>query len=261
MDKVKVFLSDPQVLFREGIHFILSGEDDIEVTGETIGNEEAFVQIQTNPPNIVILSAQDAKANAPNITRRIRRNMPSVSVIITIDKKEPENLFAIIKSGASACLTKDADPESLLNVIRIVAQGSYPIMEEITMQGLASMILAEFEDIPALNEQFDNQLAGLVVRETQILNSFAEGTTIEQCAAKLTTNEDTIRRNIRLIFNKLVSNDQVRNVIEAAQRNIPYVIRPGKKDIKSMDYVTRAEFNDFKEHLMERFKSFSGELS
>jgi len=28
MEKSKVFLSDPQVLFREGIHFILSGEDD-----------------------------------------------------------------------------------------------------------------------------------------------------------------------------------------------------------------------------------------
>jgi two-component system response regulator DevR len=261
MDKVKVFLSDPQVLFREGIHFILSGEDDLEVTGETTGNEEAFVQIQTNPPNIIILSAQDAKANAPDITRRVRRNMPSVSVIITIDKKEPENLLAVIKSGASACLTKDADPEDLLNIIRIVAQGSYPIMDEITLPGLAALILGEFQDIPALNEQFDNQLAALVARETQILNCFAEGSTIEQCAAKLSTNEDTIRRNIRLIFNKLVSNDQARNVIEAAQRNIPYVIRSGKKDVKSMDYVTRAEFNDFKEHLMERFKSFIGELS
>jgi DNA-binding NarL/FixJ family response regulator len=261
MEKVKVFLSDPQVLFREGIHFILSGEDDLEVIGETTNNEEAFTQTQSNPPNIIVLSAQDTKANAPDVTRRIRRNMPSVSVIVTVDKLTPETLFAVIKSGASACLTKDTDPEYLLDIIRIVAQGSYPIMDEIATPGLAAMILHEFDDIPALNEQFDNQLAGLVARETQILNIFVEGSTVEQCAAKLATNEDSIRRNIRLIFNKLVANDQMRNVIEAAQRNIPFVIRTGKKDVKSMDYVTRAEFNEFKEHLMERFKSFIGELS
>jgi DNA-binding NarL/FixJ family response regulator len=47
MEKIKVFLSDPQVFFREGIHFILSGEDDFEVTGETTNNDEAFSLIET----------------------------------------------------------------------------------------------------------------------------------------------------------------------------------------------------------------------
>ncbi len=36
MEKIKVFLSDPQILFREGMHFTLSGEDDFEVTGDHV---------------------------------------------------------------------------------------------------------------------------------------------------------------------------------------------------------------------------------
>src|SRR4030042_1813989 len=96
MEKIKVFLSDPQVLFREGIHFILSGEDDFEVTGETTGNEEAFSLIEANPPNIAILSMHDAKADGADITRRIRRNMPSVFVILIMDNKEPEKVSAAI---------------------------------------------------------------------------------------------------------------------------------------------------------------------
>jgi DNA-binding NarL/FixJ family response regulator len=56
MEKAKVFLSDPQVLFREGIHFILSGEDDFEVVGETTSNEDALTHIMANPPNIAVLS-------------------------------------------------------------------------------------------------------------------------------------------------------------------------------------------------------------
>ncbi len=48
MEKVSVFLADWQVLFREGIHFTLSGEDDIEVIGEATDNEEALNFIETN---------------------------------------------------------------------------------------------------------------------------------------------------------------------------------------------------------------------
>ena len=45
MGNITVFLANWQVLFREGIHFTLSGEEDIEVIGETTGNEEALAFI------------------------------------------------------------------------------------------------------------------------------------------------------------------------------------------------------------------------
>jgi len=262
MEKVKVFLSDPQVLFREGIHFILSGEDDFEVIGETTSNQEAFTLIESNPPNIAVLSMQDAKTSGAEITRRIKRNFPSVSVILTLDKKDEDNLFAAIKSGASACLTKDTDPEYLLDIIRVVAQGSQPIMEDLLLPELASMVLAEFEDMAALNEQIDNLLANLTPKETQVLTNIAAGNTIEQVAAKLDVNEETIRRNLRLVLNKLISNEQARAVIEVTQRSLPSIIGgPVKKGGKAAEYVTKAEFNEFKDSLMERLKSFIGELT
>jgi DNA-binding NarL/FixJ family response regulator len=261
MEKIKVFLSDPQILFREGIHFILSGEEDFEVTGETTGNEEAFSLIESNSPNIAILSMNDAKAAGPAITRRIRRNLPSVFVILTIDKNEPDKIFEAIKSGASACIDKNTEPEHLLDIIRVVSQGSMPLMEEMLTPGIATMIVSEFADLAELNMQFDNLLAGLAPKEQQILAAIAAGNNLEQLTAKLDMNEETIRRSIRLIFNKLVSNDQARSVIEAAQRNMPSIIRPGKSNGKNVEYVTRTEFNEFKEQLMQRFKSFIGQLS
>jgi len=261
MEKIKVFLSDPQVLFREGIHFILSGEEDFEVTGETTGNEEAFTLIEANTPNIAVLSMKDPKTPGPDITRRIRRNLSSVFVILTTDKKEPEEVFAAIKSGASACITKDTEPEHLLDIIRVVAQGSLPLMDELLTPGIASVVITEFEDVAVLNEQFDNLLADLTPKEQHVLAAIAAGGNMEQLTAKLEMNEDTIRRNIRLIFNKLVANDQARTIIEAAQRSIPSIIRSGKAGAKATEYITRAEFNEFKEHLMERFKSFIGQLS
>jgi DNA-binding NarL/FixJ family response regulator len=261
MDKIKVFLSDPQILFREGIHFILSGEEDFEVIGETTGNEEAFALLETNSPNIAILSMNDSKVSGPDITKRIRRNAPSVFVILTTDKSEPEKCFAAIKSGASACITKDTEPEHLLDIIRVVAQGSLPLMEELLTPTIATMVINEFSDVAELNQQFENILAALTPKEQQILAAIAAGGNIEQLTTKLDMSEDTIRRNIRLIFNKTISNDQSRSVILAAERSIPSILRPGKANGKSTEYVTRAEFNEFKEQLMQRFKSFIGQLS
>jgi DNA-binding NarL/FixJ family response regulator len=261
MEKVKVFLSDPQVLFREGIHFILSGEDDFDVTGETTSNDEAYAMIEVNTPNVAILSIQDPKTGGPEITRRIKRSMPSVSVILTMERKENERLFAAMKSGASALMTKDTDPEQLLNIIRVVSQGSIPITDELLKPELAAMVLTEFEDLAELNEQVDNLLAGLTKKEDQLISSIAAGNDLEQVMAKLDLTEEAVRRNLRLVLNKLVSNDQARSVIEAAQRSLPSMIRgTAKKDARSLDYVTRAEFNEFKENLMERLKSFIGEL-
>jgi DNA-binding NarL/FixJ family response regulator len=136
-----------------------------------------------------------------------------------------------------------------------VAQGTFPIMEELFTPALASLVITEFEDLAAMNEEFEDILASLAPKELQILTSIAAGNNIEQVAAKLDMTEETIRRNIRLVLNKLVSNDQARAVIEAAQRSLPAIIRSAKRDLKSSDYITRAEFNEFKDRLMERLKS------
>jgi DNA-binding NarL/FixJ family response regulator len=262
MEKIRVFLSDPQVLFREGIHFILSGEDDFEVTGETTSNEEAYTLIEANPPMVTILSLQDAAADGCEIARRIKRSLPSVSIILTMEKKEEEKLYQAVKSGASACLTKDTDPDSLLDIIRAAAQGSQPIIDELLLPGLAARALAEFSDVATVNRQVDNLLANLTIKESLVLKAIAAGSSLAEAATKLDMSEETIRRNLKMVQNKLVNNDQAHTVFEAAQRSLPILIRSkAGRDAASGQYVTRAEFNEFKESLMARFKSFISEKS
>lgn len=262
MEKAKVFLSDPQVLFREGIHFILSGEDDFEVIGETTNNEDAFTHITANPPNIAVLSMHNGKYDGPEITCRIKRSLPSVAIILVMEKANNDLLFSAMKSGASACLTKNSDPEYLLDIIRVVSQGSHPILESLLIPEIASMILAEFEEINLLNSQLDDLLAILAPKESEILGSITNGNTIEQVATELDLTEENIRRNLRLILNKLVTNDQSRTLFEAAQRNMPVLMRNiARTQGATGDYITREEFNEFKESLMERLKSFIGELT
>ena len=48
MEKVRVFLADWQVLFREGVHLALCAEESYEVIGEAATNEGALDFIKNN---------------------------------------------------------------------------------------------------------------------------------------------------------------------------------------------------------------------
>ncbi len=265
MEKVSVFLADWQVLFREGIHFTLSGEEDIDVIGEATNNEEALNFIEKNPPRVAVLNANHSQFTGGNVTRRIKQNLPSVSVILVMDSESEEQLFSAMKSGASAYLTKDIDPEEMVNIIRKVAQGGYPISEALLRPRLASLVLEEFEASSIISEQLNNLLARLTPGEAEILQRIADRNSIEQVSAAAEVcqvvgiSEQAIRHQLDLILSKLVANDHNREVIEAAQSNMVLtIIRQGFRTGQAgkPEYVTKDEFTAFKESVGERLKSF-----
>jgi RNA polymerase sigma factor (sigma-70 family) len=258
MEKISVFLVDWQVLFREGIHFTLSGEDDMDVIGEATNNEEALHFIETNQPRVVILNANHSKFAGVEATRRIKASFPSVSVILIMDSDDEEQLYAALKCGASACLTKEVDPDELVNIIRKVSQGAYPISEVLLRPEIAPRVINEFEASSLISKEVDNLLARLSTRESEILHLIADGKTIEQIAQTLNTNEETIKNHLNQILTKLVSNEHNRDVIEAAQSHLPSMLPRAKPGIPPTEYVTRGEFEAFKESLREYFKSFIG---
>ena len=260
MEKVSVFLSDWQVLFREGIHFTLSGEEDMDVIGETTDNKEALDFIEKNPPRIAIVNANHSDFTGVDLTRRVQQNLPSVSVILIMDSDNEEQLFSAMQCGASACVTKDIDPDELVSLIRKVAQGAKPISEALLRPGIAPRVIEEFENFSLISEEVDNLLARLSTRESEILQSIAEGNSIEQLSSTLGINEEVIRRHLDLILTKLVSNEHNREVIEAAQKGLPSAITRARRGKPAEEYITKDEFDAFKESLRERFKSLTGEL-
>ncbi len=260
MEKIRVFLADWQILFREGIHFTLSGEEDFEVIGEATSNEEALNCITKNPPEVAILNANRDKPTGIEIAHRIKQNLPTVAIILVMDSYSDEQLFSAMKSGANACLSKDMDPDELLNIIRKVAQGEYPISQALLGPEIASRVIDEFEASSLINEEVDGMLARLLPAEADILRHIAGGSLIEEITKTLGLIEEAIRRHLELILSKLVANDHDRKVIEVAQSNLTSIVSKISRAKPAADYVTKDEFSEFKQTITERLKSFLGEL-
>ena len=257
MSRISVFLADWQVLFREGVHFTLSGEEDIDVIGEATSSEEALKAIQAHPPRVAVMNAEHEDFAGIQVARYLRQNSPSVAVLLMIDSKEDEHLFQAMKSGASACLTKEVDPVDLIDTIRLIAQGKQPVAEAMLMPGIAARVLREFEQLAVLSQQVDNLLPSLTDGETQILRRLAQEGSIEQIAQGLSMSRDDIGENLQRILTKLVTNDYIRQVMAAA----PATTRLGKllqtrPDGKpAEEYITRDEFAAFRDSIWERFRT------
>jgi len=261
MEKLSVFLADWQVLFREGIHFTLSGEEDMEVIGEDTENEQALAFIEANTPQVAILNANHGKPSGIEVTQRIKQNLPEVLVILIMDSDDEEQLLAAMKSGASACLTKDVDPEIVVNTIRVVAQGVKPISEALLRPEITSRVLEEFEAFSAIGGPMGDLLARLTSREMEILRQIADGGTKEQVTGALSISEEAMSHKLESTLQKLVVNNHSQLLIEAVQSGLPAMSRvsfPGKP---ATEYITKEEFTTFKEGLKERFRSLSGEIS
>ncbi|MBI4304317.1 MAG: response regulator [Chloroflexi bacterium] len=127
---ITVYLVDERVLFREGIHYFLSREEGIELVGESASNQEALDFIVSHAPDVAILYNGHGQSRGTEITRLIKKEVPSVSVILIMDEENKEQTLSAAKSGASACITHDIDPSQLGAIVRDVVAGNKVITSE-----------------------------------------------------------------------------------------------------------------------------------
>ena len=240
MEKVTIYIADWQVIFREGIHSILSGENDMDVIGEAANNEDALNFIEANPPRVAILNANHSKLSGVDATLRIKQIFSSVAVILIMDGYNEEQLFSVVKCGASAYLTREADADELVNTVRKVAQNAYPLCEALFRTGIAYRVIAEFEVASLINKQVNNLLVRLSPAQSDILHRIADGNSIEQLVKSMGINEEAIRHHLNLILTKLVTNTHDRKVIEAVTRAV-------KQAISHAEEVSKWTWNTFEE--------------
>jgi DNA-binding NarL/FixJ family response regulator len=235
MGQITVFLADWQMLFREHVHSTVFEEEGIQVIGEAISDEEVISFIEANPPDVVILDIDCEKPSGIEVTRHIKQNLPSVSVILVMDTEDEEKLFLAMKSGASGCITKGISPKELINLIRDVVQGGYPISDSLFRHGIAARVLDQFETFSLTCRHANNLLPQLNLREAQILRYIAEGGSKEQVAAAVGISELAVAHQLTAIRAKLVTSDRNCAVIEAMRSDLPSAVPASQTELHTVE--------------------------
>ena len=211
---LRILLVDDHVLFRKGVAALLARREEMQVVGEASDGLEAISAAREILPDVILMDIGMPNCNGLDATRRIKREMPHVKIVILTVSDDDHDLFEAIKSGAQGYLLKDLEPYQLFDLLESISRGEAPLSGAI-----AAKILKEFTRPNRGPAQEPEVIGELTARETSILQLVTEGKTNKEIASILFISENTVKIHLRNILEKL----HLQNRIQAAV----YAVRQG----------------------------------
>jgi len=215
MSKIRVLLADDHHLFREGLVSILDTQPDFQVIGEAEDGLEAIIMARKLAPDLILMDVGMPGCDGLEATQRIKRESPSVTIVMLTIRDEDEKLFEAIRNGAQGYLLKNIRSREMLDLLRGSVRGDAAITSS-----LGGRILEEFRRLGRGVQDPPTDLATLTTREIQVLGLAAEGATDKEIAQRLTISIHTVKSHMRNILAKLHLNRRHEAALMARQEGL-----------------------------------------
>lgn len=198
-----LLIVDDHFVVRSGLAVSLEVEDDIEIIGEAKRGDEALREYQRQRPKVVLMDLQLPGLSGVQATAAIRAHDPQACILVYSTFAQDDEVQAALDAGAAGYVQKSASRDELISALRCVAAGGEYLPPELA-QRLANL----------------RRNAAITAREREILVLIANGNANKQIAACFDISEDTVKRHVSHILEKLNVNDRAQATAEAIRRGI-----------------------------------------
>ena len=224
-ETLRVVVVDDQVLVRSGFSMILGVEPDIEVVGEASDGAAAVEVAARLAPDVVLMDVQMPGMDGIDATREIvARDLAKVIILTTFDRDD--YLVDALRAGASGFLLKNAEPEKLVDAVRIVGNGHALLAPEVTRRVIERMTARDPAHTPesrSVPSALPKELGPLTNREREVLVLIGRGLSNGEIATELFVGEATVKTHVSNVLAKLHLRDRVQAVVLAHELGL---IRP-----------------------------------
>ena len=255
VNPARLLIADDHALVREGLRTVLSGEDGIQVIAEANNGQEALTMCRDLRPDLVLMDVRMPVMDGLEATRRIKEEMPQVSVVMVTMHENPDYLFEAIKAGAAGYVLKDASGDRLVGAVRRTLEGESPLNQELAMrllvrlarergevgnhrggsqevvagansggpgpdEGIPTPDAADevAEDAGHLDEA--DRIESLTPREVEVLTLLSQGQTNPQIAQNLMVSRGTVKIHVQHIISKLGVSDRTQAAVRAIEAGL-----------------------------------------
>ncbi|WP_129628879.1 response regulator [Candidatus Oscillochloris fontis] len=238
---IKLLIVDDHPLFRQGVRWALfSSEEDIQIVGEAASAEAALTWLEAagpnHEPNAMLVDLNLPGMNGLDLTRQVRRQYPSIGVVMLSMHESDEQAFNALRAGAAAYRSKDVKPQALVDILRRVTRGEYVINDVVLEEPqVAKRVLSQFRSLPdatSIDPAAEFPIfTPLSDREIEVLERIAAGGSNKEIADSLSISTQTVKNHISSILRKLSLNDRTQAVLFALRRGwieTPTSIRQGE---------------------------------
>jgi DNA-binding NarL/FixJ family response regulator len=192
---MRVYVVDDEPLIREGLRHMLGAEDGIEVVGEAATARDAFAGIERTRPEVVLMDLDLPGMDGAAAVRDLRVRAPEARVLVLTIHDRLRDALDALAAGAIGFALKTEPLAALVGAIRQVAAGV----------GYVAPALAPLVDRLRADESraSDDVLGTLTIREREVFNLLAGGTSVIAIARELCVSRKTVDTHVTRIYRKL----------------------------------------------------------
>ena len=208
MKNISVCIVDDNRELRNALEEIISMSDGYKCLGTLPTAEDAIRQIPLLKPDVVLMDINLGSAESGiDCVRALKPRIPATNFMMCTVYEEDEKIFEALSAGASGYILKKTTPSKMLEAIRELYEGGAPMSSQI-----ARKVVAAFLNRPSTSGA--NDLNSLTNREKEILELLSRGMMYKEIALALNLANDTIRKHVYHIYEKL----HVTNRVEAVNK-------------------------------------------
>jgi DNA-binding NarL/FixJ family response regulator len=219
---IRVLLADDQPLLLASFATLIGATAGMCVAGTARTGVEAVALAREARADVVLMDIRMPGLDGLAATRAITadEDLAGVRVLILTTFEIDEYVFEALRSGASGFLGKSAEPEELLQAIRVVHRGDALLTPAATRS-----LIARYLARPERSRQ--RPAAGLTdqtEREREVLALVAAGLSNDDIARHLTLSPHTVKTHINRTMTKLDAHDRAQLVVVAYETGL---VKPG----------------------------------
>jgi DNA-binding NarL/FixJ family response regulator len=223
---IKVLLADDQTLLRSAFRILVDSEPDMQVVGEASDGAQAYELTRSTGADVVLMDIRMPGVDGLAATRMISEDpdLTGVRVVILTTFEVDDYVVQSLRAGASGFLGKGAEPDELLNAIRIAAAGE-ALLSPVATKGLIAKFLAQ-GDGPGdggPGGRGAERLSTLTGREREVLILVAGGLSNDEIAEQLAVSPLTVKTHVNRAMAKLGARDRAQLVVIAYETGL---VRP-----------------------------------
>jgi two-component system, NarL family, response regulator DegU len=220
--KNKIVLIDDHRLFREGMKRILEMAGQFEVVAEAGEGTDALQLVKNYTPDIVLMDINMPSMNGIETTKKILDEFSNIKVIMMSIHDDESFVTHAVKAGVSGYLLKEMDTDSLIDAVRVVAEGGAYIHPKVMhklvneYRRLAAVGTSGSSDYVGIGDiEYRKPLHLLTRRECEVLQLLADGKSNRSIGENLYISEKTVKNHVSNILQKMNVNDRTQAVVEA----------------------------------------------
>lgn len=190
---IRLFIADDHAIMRSGLKQIFALTPDVCIAGEAENGQQVLEVLRDNAFDLLLLDLNMPGIGGAELLGRIRAHRPGLPILVLSMHNEPQIASRMLKAGANGFITKDCEPDALMQAVRkVAAHGKYISPE------LAEKMV--FDVASDARHPPHNQLSN---RELEVLKLLAAGHGVNDIASMLAISNKTVSTHKVRLMEKL----------------------------------------------------------